>query len=102
MKSKSRSHAFWVSVISVAIALHLWLFFHIDFEIHPMLSRLAIAVHVVGCVGPFWMLADWFVKRKKKLQWKPWMWLFFVPWGFLWYIFEKWERPESDLLKVPR
>jgi hypothetical protein len=35
------------------------------------------------------MLADWFVKRRKKLEWQRWMWLFLVPWGFLWYIVEK-------------
>ena len=26
------------------------------------------------------------------------MWLFIVPWGFLWYVFEKCERPEFSLL----
>jgi hypothetical protein len=34
------------------------------------------------------MLYDWFVKRGKR-TWKAWMWLAFVPWGFLWYYFEK-------------
>ena len=29
------------------------------------------------------------------LVWQRWMWLFFVPWGFLWYIFEKYERSPS-------
>jgi hypothetical protein len=30
------------------------------------------------------------------------MWLFFVPWGFLWYVFEKWEPSQSDLLRTGR
>jgi hypothetical protein len=46
------------------------------------------------------MLADWFVKRRKKLRWHPWMRLFFLPWGFLWYVFEKWEPTKSELLNV--
>jgi hypothetical protein len=30
------------------------------------------------------------------------MWLFFVPWGFLWYIFEKWESSSADFVKASR
>jgi hypothetical protein len=36
------------------------------------------------------MLYDWFVSKSKRTL-KPWMWIFFVPWGFLWYYFEKYR-----------
>jgi hypothetical protein len=36
------------------------------------------------------------------LVWQRWMWLFFVPWGFLWYVFEKYEPAQSELLTTRR
>jgi hypothetical protein len=36
------------------------------------------------------MLYDWFIRRGKK-KWKSWLWLFFVPLGFLWYYFEEYR-----------
>jgi len=67
--------------------VHSWLFFHLDPEKHPALFFFAIAVHIAACIGPFWMLFDWFIKNEKRIL-KQWMWLFFMPWGFLWYYFE--------------
>ncbi len=101
MKTESGAHSllFWVSVIVAANVLHLWLFFHLP-NAHPVRFWITIAIHAIACLGPFWMLADWFIKRRNKLRWQRWMWLFFVPWGFLWYAFEKWELPESELLKT--
>ena len=98
LKSDSGSHgrAWWVAVIAAVNIVHLWLFFHIS-DTHPLLLRITVVIHVVACIGPFWMFAHWFVKRRNELHWQSWMWLFFVPWGFLWYVFEKWEAAPSDL-----
>jgi hypothetical protein len=82
-----------VEVILAATVLHLWMFLHLNLEAYPMATRVGIGIHAVACVGAFWMLYDWFVKRGKR-TWKAWMWLFFVPWGFLWYYFEKY-RPAN-------
>jgi hypothetical protein len=41
------------------------------------------------------MLYDWFVKRGKRTC-EAWMWLFFVPWGFLWYYFEKYRPTKAS------
>ena len=90
---------FWVAVISAVNALHLWLFFHLE-NANPVQFWMTIAIHVVGSLGPFWMLAHWFIRRRKRLTWQSWMWLFFVPWGFLWYISEKYESAGSDFLSV--
>jgi hypothetical protein len=81
-----RSPRNWTLIILAANLVHLWLFFHLDSP-YSLLVWIAMAVHVAACVGPFWMLVDWFVK-KHHYHWKTWMWLFFVPWGFLWYYFE--------------
>lgn len=97
----SQRRALWVAVIAALNAVHLWLFFNIS-DSHPLLLRITVVIHVIACLGPFWMLAHWFVKRRKKLRWQSWMWLFFVPWGFLWYIFEKWEPASSDLMRGDR
>lgn len=99
--SGSNRRALWVAVIAAMNVVHLWLFFHLS-DNHPLLLRITVAIHVIACLGPFWMLADWFVKRRKRLRWQSWMWLFFVPWGFLWYVFEKREPASSDLAKAGR
>lgn len=78
---------YWILILLFATAVHSWLFFHLDPEKYPALSFFAIGVHVAACIGPFWMLFDWFIKNEKRLL-KQWMWLVFVPWGFLWYYFE--------------
>jgi hypothetical protein len=80
----------WVMIFVVASLLHLWMFLHIDLETHPVASWIAIAMQLAICIGPFWMLYDWFVSKSKRTL-KSWMWLFFVPWGFLWYYFEKYR-----------
>ncbi len=108
MHSKSGSgsgkRALWVAIIAAITSVHMWLFFHLsDYsDNHPLLFRITVVVHVIASIGPFWMLAHWFVKRRKKLRWHSWMWLFFVPWGFLWYIFEKWEPSSGDFVKATR
>lgn len=99
--SSTQSHTFWAAAIAVINVVHLWLFVHMP-KAHSARLWITIALHTIACIGPFWMLADWFVKRGKKLGWQPWMWLFFVPWGFLWYVFEKWVPAESDLLRTGR
>jgi hypothetical protein len=103
MKTDSATHSgmFWACAIATANAVHLWLFFHLP-SAHAVQFWITIALHTIACIGPIWMLVDWFVKRREKLSWRPWMWLFFVPWGFLWYAFEKWEPKESELLNVGR
>jgi hypothetical protein len=92
MKPNASAHSrtFWVAAIAGANVLHLWLFFHLP-NAHPVQLWVTLAIHTIACIGPFGMLAHWFVKRGKPLRWQPWMWLFFVPWGFLWYVFEKYE-----------
>jgi hypothetical protein len=99
--AKSHSWPFWTAVIAAMNVLHLWLFFHLP-NAPPLQFWITIVLHVLACIGPFWMLAHWFVKRGKKLRWQRWMWMFFVGWGFLWYVFEKWEPGESDLLSTGR
>ena len=103
----THSRRFWVAVIATANALQLSLLIYAvlnnaTIENNPAIIRLTIGLAVIACIGPFWMLAHWFIKRAKKLRWQRWMWLFFVPWGFLWYVFEKYEPPESDLLRTGR
>jgi hypothetical protein len=71
----------------------LWIFFHLNPNTHPILTGVGIASQLIICLGPFWALYDWFVRRSKRV-WKPWLWILFVPWGFLWYYFEK--RCSSD------
>src|SRR5579862_1953996 len=101
LKSNSGSHkrALWVAVIAAMGIVHMWLFFHIS-DHHPLLLCITVIIHIIACIGPFWMLAHWFGKRRKRLCWQSWMWLFFVPWGFLWYVFEKWEPSSSDFVKA--
>ena len=91
------STAFWVLVIGIVNAVHLWLFYKLGGDSSRVQFWVTIAIHLIGCVGPFWILTHWFVKRQKPLRWRRWMWLVFVPWGFLWYVFEKWEPAVSDL-----
>ena len=100
-KSRNRVHTreFWFAVIAAANAVHLWLFFHLT-NAYLVQTYITVAIHLVGVLGAFWMLGHWFVKRRKKLHWEHWMWLFFVPWGFLWYVFEKYEPAQSDLLRA--
>jgi hypothetical protein len=93
--------AFWIAVIASVNVVHLWLFFDLGSG-RPVQFWFTIAVQLLAIVGGFWMLAHWFVKRRKKLCWQRWMWLFFVPWGFLWYVFEKWEPAVSDFDRFSR
>jgi Zn-dependent protease with chaperone function len=39
---------------------------------HTTQFWITIAIHMIGCVGPFWMLSHWFVKRGNKLMWQNW------------------------------
>jgi hypothetical protein len=78
---------YWTALLLAANALHLWAFLHLDTEAHPVASGIFVALHTAVCIGPFWMTYDWFVKRKQR-TFKVWLWLFFFPWGFLWYYFE--------------
>lgn len=89
----------WLAIILAANVLHLWMFLHLNLETHPVATWVGIGIHVVACVGPFWMLYDWLVKRRKR-TWEAWMWLSFVPWGFLWYYFEKY-RPTKARQTTP-
>ena len=97
-KANTRGHSstFWVLVIATINVVHLWLFFNMQ-EVHALQFWLTITIHAIGTLGPFWMLSHWFIKRRMKLRWERWMWLFFVPWGFLWYAFEKYEPAVSEL-----
>jgi hypothetical protein len=95
------SRTFWTVSIVAANVVHLWLFFHLP-NAHPAQFWITIAIQMIACIGQFWMLGHWFIKRGKKLRWERWMWLFFVPWGFLWYVFEKCEQPKSGLLSTRR
>ena len=103
VKSKSGVHSrmFWAAVITAANIVYLWLLFYLRVA-PPLQFRITIVIHVIVCIGPFWMLAHWFIQRRKKLSWQRWMWLFFVPWGFVWYVFEKWKPAKSDLLRTAR
>jgi hypothetical protein len=69
------------------------MFFHLDLEKYPLAARVGVGVHLVACIGPFWMLYDWLIKRQKR--WETWMWLSLVPWVFLWYYFEKYRPNET-------
>jgi hypothetical protein len=83
----------WAAILLGANILHLWMFLHLNVYTHPTLSWVGFGIHTAACIGPFWMLYDWFVKRGKR-TWTAWMWLCFVPWGFLWYYFEQ-HRPSK-------
>ena len=96
----THGRTFWVGSIVAANAVHLWLFLHLP-NAQPVQFWMTIAIHAVACIGPFWMLAHWFLKRGNKC-WQRWMWLFFVPWGFLWYVFEKYEPAKPELLTTDR
>jgi hypothetical protein len=85
----------WVAVILAANVLHLWMFFHLNLETYPLATRVGIGFQAAACVGPFWMLYDWFVKKGKR-TWMAWMWLFLVPWGFIWYYFEKYRPSDAE------
>lgn len=87
-KGSIHSVKFWAAAIAAMNLLHLWLFLHLP-NADGVQFWITMAIHAIACIGPFWMLAHWFVKRDQKLEWQRWMWLFFMPWGFLWYIFEK-------------
>jgi hypothetical protein len=69
LESDSSSHrrALWVAVIAAMNVVYLWFFLHLSDD-HPLLFRITAAIQVISCLGPFWMLADWFVKRRKKLH----------------------------------
>jgi hypothetical protein len=75
---------FMLSVFWVAASSH-W-----NLEDQPAASRIVIGFWIFACVGPYWMLYNWFIRRGKK-KWKSWLWLFFVPLGFLWYYFEEYR-----------
>jgi hypothetical protein len=92
MKRQTATHSrtFWTASIIAANLVHLWLFFHLP-KAHTVQFWITIATHMIAFLGPFWMLSHWLVKRGKKVTWQRWMWLFFIPWGFLWYVFEKYE-----------
>lgn len=103
----TRSRTFWVLVIATANILQFSLALYAmlnnaTIENSPAIVRLTIGLATIACIGPFWMLAHWFIKRAKKLKWQRWMWLFFVPWGFLWYVFEKYEPPAPGVLRAGR
>jgi len=83
--------AYWIAIILVANVLHLFMFLHLNSETHPVATGIGIGIHFAACLGSFWMLYDWFIRRRRD-KWKAWMWLFFVTWGFLWYYFEKYRR----------
>jgi hypothetical protein len=100
-KAAAKNWKFWTALVAGVNVLHLWLFFNLR-NAHLVQFWTTVAIHSIAGIGPFWMLADWFIRRRNKLQWQRWMWLFFMPWGFLWYVFEKWEPADSDLLRVGR
>jgi hypothetical protein len=95
-KTRGNSGALWVLLIAVINVVHLWLFFNLP-DVHGFQFWVTITIHAIGTLGPFWMLSHWFIKRRMKLRWERWMWLAFVPWGFLWYAFEKYEPAVSEL-----
>jgi hypothetical protein len=101
MKASAHSRTFWTVSIVTANVVHLWLFFHLP-NARPAQFWITIAIHTIASIGPFWMMGHWFVKRGKKLSWQRWMLLFFVPWGFLWYVFEEYERAQSELQTISR
>jgi hypothetical protein len=67
--------------------LERWLFSHLNSDTYPYCLVIALGVLVAACLGPFWMLHDWFIKNQKR-NLKRRMWFIFVPWGFLLYCFE--------------
>ena len=90
----------WGLIFLMATLFMLWVvrFSNWNLEDQPVASRLAIAFWFFACIGPYWMLYDWFIKRRKR-KWKAWLWLFFVPLGFLWYYFEE-HRPSRAREKL--
>jgi hypothetical protein len=96
MEHNRQSAGFWALVIAAFNVGYVWLLYRLP-AARPVQFWFTIAVQCIVVLGPFWMLVHWFVKRKQKLSWQFWMWLFFVPWGFLWYVFEKYEPAVSDL-----
>lgn len=55
----------WVTIVLAANILHLWMFFHLNLETHPVATWVGIGIQVAAYIGPFWMFYDWFVKRNK-------------------------------------
>ncbi|MFZ0980877.1 MAG: hypothetical protein WAN23_15850 [Candidatus Acidiferrales bacterium] len=80
----------WILIFLAAMLLSAWIVIFSDLNLKddPIAARLALAYYAFQCLGPFWMLYDWFIRRQKK-HWKPFLWLFFVPLGFLWYRFNE-------------
>lgn len=89
--------AVWTFVIGVLNLVQLSLFFT---QSQPHGAVLVmILLFVVAPLGQFWMLVDWFEAGHMKRGVQNWMWLFFVPWSFLWYAFDKYEPAESDFAR---
>jgi len=86
----------WAVIFLTTATFMFWVvnFSHWNLEDQPVASRLTIAFWLFACLGAYWMLYDWFIKRGKR-KWKPWLWLFFVPLGFLWYYFEEHRRNKA-------
>ena len=78
ISATSHRVALWVVIIAAATVVHLWLFFRLP-NAGPVQFWCTIAIHAIAVIGPFWMLAHWFVKRRKQLRWQRCMWLVFVP-----------------------
>jgi hypothetical protein len=81
----------WILIFLAGMLLSAWIVFSgLNLEDDPIAARLALAYYGFQCLGPFWMLYDWFIRRQKR-HWKPFLWLFFVPLGFLWYRFNEYK-----------
>lgn len=86
----------WAVIFLAATLLMFWVvvFSNWTLEDQPIASRIAIGFWFFAIFGSYWMLYDWFIRRRKK-KWKSWQWLFFVPLGFLWYYVEEY-RPSKQ------
>jgi hypothetical protein len=97
LKTRPRHAIRWASVFVVvsAIALSMIVGNRRNLQENPVASRIAFAYFFVICAAPYWMLYDsWHHERRMSRK----MWLFFVPGGFLWYVFEV-DRPRLEAHK---
>jgi hypothetical protein len=91
----------WVAIILAANILHLWMFLHFNIVVYPVLARVGVGIHAAASIGTFWMLYDWFVRRNKR-TWRVWLWLAFVPWGFVWYYFDQYRPSLASERSIAR
>lgn len=59
----------WILIFLAAMLLSAWMIFSdLNLKDDPIAARLALAYYAFQCLGPFWMLYDWFIRRQKRVS----------------------------------